>query len=101
MRSEKRQIPDHKILVYREKIIHHGDNYALHHRRIEDLIRKRVKQRDEGNKRENRVGRHAESEGVHLAVQQVTDQRRAVLAPVVPLGLLSRLLYIGGSGGLQ
>ena len=96
------QVLGHKILVRWQEVNDHGvDNFLHHLRVVEDRLRQRVEQHDEGDEGENRVGRHTEGKGVHLAVQQVVDQRRAVLAPVVPLGLLSRLLYIDGSGSLN
>ena len=100
-RGHESQVAGHKILIRGKKIVHHVVDYAHHHRRAKDRPGQRIEKHDERNKREDRVGRHAEGKGVHLAVQQVVDQRRTVLAPVVPLGLLSRLLYIGGSGSLN
>ena len=97
----KSQVAGYKILVRGKEIVHHGVDDVDHHRRMEDRAGECVEQHDERNERQNRVGRHAEGEGVHLAVQQVRHQRRAILAPAVPLGPGCRFRRIGGSGSLD
>ena len=67
-------------------------------RRVKDAQRQRIEQNDEGNKRQDRVGRHAEGKGMHLAVEQVGDERRAIFAPLVPLRLRDRLSGSGSRG---
>jgi hypothetical protein len=68
-----------------QKVVHHVVDHADHGLRVKDRKRQRVKQHDERDKREDRIGRDAEGEGVDLAVEQIGDEGLAVAAPAIPL----------------
>jgi len=67
---------------------------------VEDGLGERIEQHDEGNERDNRVGRNAEGVGVNLAVEQVGNERPAIPAPAVSLGADAGLDGVLGAGDL-
>ena len=66
-----------------DQVAHHID----HRLGVKHRARKRVEQHNKWNERKDRVGCHAESKGVHLAVKEIGKQRLPVLAPPEPLAL--------------
>ena len=58
-----------------------------------------VEQDDEGDERDDGVGRNTEGKSVDFAIEQVGDEGLAVLAPAEPLGTRDRdkIALVGGN----
>ncbi len=82
----------------RKIVVHHLVDNAPHGFRVEHRKRQRVEQHYKRNERNDGVGRDAEGEGVHLAVEQIGDESCTAFAPLVPFGARHRLRGARGSG---